>query len=218
MKVFGLTGSPRAWNSVTLRLVEAAARGAAAEGAETEIAEAAHLSIRRCRGCGECFMTGRCGLDDDIPYLLEKLALADGIIVGSPAYAGGVSAAVETIIGRMADTAHCRRLEGRYGVTISVSRDGDDRFVLGHIGRLMDECGVAVTGTLGASPGAGLDDALAGAEALGRDLAAAIREKRRCPGHDDAKALFLRDFRETIVAHKETWAHDYRYWLEKGWI
>ncbi|HTX43950.1 MAG TPA: flavodoxin family protein [Methanocella sp.] len=217
MKVFGLAGSPRAWSSVTLKLVEAVVRGAAAEGADIEVVEAAHLNIKRCRGCGECFGTGRCGQDDDLAFLLERMALADGIIVGSPAHAGGVAAPVETIMERMADTAHCRRFEGKYGVSVSVSRNGDERFALGHIDRFMDDCGVAVVGRLGASPGDRYD-ALAGAEALGRELAGAIREKRQYPEHEGSKALFLRNFRETIVAHRETWAHDYRFWLEKGWV
>lgn len=214
MRVLGLAGSPRAWNSTTLKLVEAAARGS---GADVEIIEAAHLNIKRCRGCGRCFRTGRCCQDDDLPYLLERLAAADGIILGSPAYAGGVTAPVEAIVERMGDAAHCRRFEGKYGVAISISRDGGERYVLDHLGRFLEGCGVAVVGGLAESFDK-RDEALAGAAELGKRLAAAIREKRRCPEHEDAKALFLRDFRETIVANKETWAYDYRYWLEKGWV
>ena len=220
MKVFCLAGSTRAWNSVTLKLVEAAARGAKGVGAETVVVELAHLNIKRCRGCGDCFRTGECCQDDDLSYLLERLASADGIVVGSPSYAGSVTSYVETLMERMADTAHCRSFEGKYGASIAVSRDGDERYVLGHIDRFLDHCGVAVVGGLGVSAGskADLECALANATALGRGLADAIVQKRRYPEHEDSKALFLRDFRETIVAHKETWAYDYRHWLEKGWV
>ena len=220
MKVFCLAGSTRAWNSVTLKLVEAAARGAKGAGAETEVVELAHLNIKRCRGCGDCFRTGRCCQDDDLSYLLERLTLADGIVVGSPTYAGGVTSSVETVMERMADAAHCRSFEGKYGVSISVSREGDERYALGHIDRFLDHCGVSIVGELGVSlgPNAGLGEALANAAGLGKSLVAAIADKRRYTEHEDSKALFLRDFRETIVAHKETWAHDYRYWLEKGWV
>ncbi len=79
----------------------------------------------------------------------------------------------------------------------------------------MDGCGFAVSGGLAVRPSR---EALADAAGLGADLAAAIREKRRCPEHEASKAKFLREFRETIVAHKETWPHDYRHWQEKGWL
>jgi multimeric flavodoxin WrbA len=217
MRVVGLAGSPRAWNSVTLKLVEAVTLGT---GAEAGVIEAAHLNIKRCFGCGECYRTGRCRQDDDMSYLLERLTEADGIVVGSPAYAGGVTAPVETIMERMTDAARCRRFDGKYGVAVSVSRDGDERFVLGRLEKFLGDCGIAVVGGLGVSLGdkASLDDALITATALGKELAAAVREKRRYSGHEEAKALFLKEFRETIVANEETWAHDYRYWLEKGWL
>lgn len=38
---------------------------------------------------------------------------------------------------------------------------------------------------------ASFNDALARATALGIDLAGAISGKRRCPGHEEAKALFM---------------------------
>ncbi len=217
MRVVGLAGSPRAWNSATLKLVEAAAAGAASAGADVEVIEAAHLNIRRCRGCGRCFATGRCAQDDDLPFLLERLEAADGIIVGSPAYAGGVAAPVETIMERMCDAAHCRRLEGKYGAAIAVSRHGDGRYVREHIGRFLEGCGAAVTGGLAAELD-GEGDPAEAAAALGRGLAAAIRERRRYPEHEASKEHFLRDFRDTIVSNKETWAHDYRHWREKGWV
>jgi multimeric flavodoxin WrbA len=217
MRVVGLAGSPRAWNSSTLRLVTAAAMGASGEGADVEVIEAAHLSIRRCRGCGRCFSTGRCVQDDDLSYLLERLDAADGVIMGSPAYAGGVTAPVETIMERMVDAAHCRRFEGKYCAAISISRDGDERYVLEHIGRFLDGCGLAMVGGLAVHFG-GEGDLLESASTVGRELAMAINEKRRFPEHEEAKERFLRDFRETIVSNRETWAHDYRHWLEKGWV
>lgn len=217
MRVIGLAGSPRAWNSATLRLVEAAAEGAAGAGADIEVIEAAHLNIRRCRGCGRCFATGRCAQDDDFSYLAERMEAADGIIMGSPSYAGGVTSPVETIMERMCDAAHCRRFEGKYGAAISISRDGDEGYVLEHIGRFLDGCGVAVAGGLAASFD-GKGDALAMAEELGKELSLAISERRLYPEHEEAKERFLREFGETIVSNKERWAHDYRYWREKGWV
>lgn len=218
--VLGIAGSPRARDSVTMGLVEAAADGAADAGADAEVLKAAQLVIGRCRGCGECSRTGRCALNDDLAYLLERLDAADGIILGSPSSAGGVASPIATIMGRMDDVARCRRLEGRYGAAIAVSRDGDEGYVLGRLGRFLDGCGVAVTGGLavGLGENASGEEALPRAAALGRELVAAIREKRRFPAHEAAMAQFIRDFRATIEEKKDTWAFDYSYWREKGWL
>ncbi len=220
MKILGLAGSPRAWSSLTLKLVEAGARGAAEAGARVDVIEVAHLNIRRCLGCGECFRAGKCPLDDDLQYLLDRVRAADGIILGSPAYAGGVTASVESLMERLGDVIHCRGLEGKYGFTLCVSRAGDENFVASHMGRFLGACGVTVTGGPGVLADARnpMDVAFEESRALGRDLVAAIKEKRPYPEQERSKAAFLREFKENVVENKEKWPHDYRCWLEKGWL
>lgn len=218
MKVLGLAGSPRAWSSLTLKLVEAGVRGAAEAGANVDVIEVAHLNVRRCLGCGECFRAGKCPLDDDLQYLLERVRAADGIILGSPAYAGGVTASVEAIMERLGDVIHCRGLEGKYGFALCVSRGGDGDFVAANIGRFLGACGVTVTGNLGVAAGKPMDAAFEESRALGRDLVAAINEKRTYPRQEESRVAFLREFKENILANKDHWPHDYRYWREKGWV
>jgi multimeric flavodoxin WrbA len=216
MRVLGIAGSPRARNSVTQRLVEAAVLGAAS----TEVIHVASLSLRRCKGCGECFRTGRCPQDDDLCHVLGRMLSADGIVLGSPAYAGGVASPVETLFERMGDVVHCRRLEGRYGLCIAVSRDGDERFVAAQMSRFLSRCGVSVMGSLAVAAGdeRSIEDAALAAGALGKELADAIAQKRPSPEQEGSRAEFLREFKPAITANKERWAHDYRYWREKGWV
>jgi multimeric flavodoxin WrbA len=216
MRVVGIAGSPRARNGVTQRLVEAAVLGAAS----TEVIHVASLGLRRCKGCGECFRTGRCPQDDDLCYVLGRMMSADGIVLGSPAYAGGVTSPVEMLFERMGDVVHCRRLEGRYGFCIAVSRDGDERFVASQMSHFLSNCGVSVTGSLAiaADDERTIENAILAAGAMGKDLADAIAQKRRSPEYEGDRAEFLKSFRESVVANKDRWAHDYRYWHEKGWV
>ncbi len=153
MRVIGLAGSPRGTNSVTLRLLEAGLRGAAGSGAECALIDMASLNIGRCKDCGECYRTGRCAGDDDLSYVVDNMLASDGIILSSPAFAGGVTSVVECLMDRMGDAAHCRALEGKYGFSISASRNGEEAFVVAHMNRFLEDIGVATVGSVSLAAG-----------------------------------------------------------------
>ncbi len=90
MKLLAVNGSPRkAWN--TAQLLEKVIAGAAASGADAELA---HLRDYTYRGCISCFHCkdpkgssyGRCILKDDLAPLLQKAHEADVLVLGSPFY------------------------------------------------------------------------------------------------------------------------------------
>jgi len=66
--------------------VETAATAAEAAGATVERVRLYDLEVRSCTGCGMCKVTGFCKIDDDLPVLAERIAEADGVIVGTPSY------------------------------------------------------------------------------------------------------------------------------------
>ena len=215
MRVIGLAGSPRGTNSVTLKLLEAGLRGAATSGADCALIDIDRLSIGRCKDCGECYRTGRCVIDDDLTYMLESMLAADGIIMSSPAFAEGV----ECFMDRLGDAAHCRILEDRYGFSISASRNGDAGFMASHISRFMEDLGIATIGSVTLDMGKDrMDEAEYAAYGLGRQLVKSIEEKRPYPEHERSRLTFLKEFRDAVKANEEAWAHDYRYWSEKGWL
>ncbi len=90
MNAIAVNGSPRKnWNTATL--LEKALAGAKAEGAETELI---HLYSHAYKGCISCFACktidgksyGRCAVQDALTPILERVAEADVLILGSPIY------------------------------------------------------------------------------------------------------------------------------------
>jgi len=131
VKVIGIVGSPRCRGNTDL-LVEQVLAGARVHGIETEKVHLGELDIRSCRACYSCAATGRCVIEDDFPWLLEKVLGASGIVLGSPMYVGTVTAQMKAFIDRVdcsqvemvrAPTGEARfrsRHRGRFGVVVAV--------------------------------------------------------------------------------------------------
>lgn len=90
MKAIAINGSPRKkWSTGTL--LESILAGAKAMGADTEMV---HLYDIRYRGCVSCFACkriggrsyGRCAVRDGLTPILDRIAEADVLILGSPVY------------------------------------------------------------------------------------------------------------------------------------
>lgn len=105
MKVIAFNGSPRkSWNTATL--LKHALDGAGSQGAETELI---HLYEHDYKGCISCFSCklkggkhfGRCAVNDGLKPLLEKVAEADAIILGSPIYFGMTTGEMRSFLERL---------------------------------------------------------------------------------------------------------------------
>ncbi len=221
MKVIGIAGSPRGKNSSTLRLMEAVLGGAGQAGAEAEIVDITKLRINYCKGCGTCYSKGRCGQDDDFGYVLDKIAGSDGIVLGSPAYFDSVTAQMKTLMDRMSDVIHCRQLIGKYGFSVCTTGSSGEDLVINYMNDFLIMCGAFVTGGVGAAVSTDprpMDKAAKAARAMGKDLAAAIREKRAYPEQEASQREIRIHLGERIRANKECWAYDYLYWAQRGWL
>lgn len=103
--VIAVNGSPRkTWNTATL-LAEAL-EGAAAQGAATELVHLYDLDYKGCRSCFACKLKGgpghgRCAVRDGLAPLLDKIAAADALILGSPVYFGSVSGEMRSFLERL---------------------------------------------------------------------------------------------------------------------
>ncbi len=87
MKVIGIVGSPRK-NGNTNTVVQEVLKGAAEAGAETRTFILNEMNYRGCQGCDYCKNHDRCKLEDDLMEIFDELALADGVVFGSPIYFG----------------------------------------------------------------------------------------------------------------------------------
>lgn len=99
MKVLAFLGSPRKGGNSEV-LMAAVGRGLAEVGAEVELYRLCDYAIHPCQGCGGCGPTGRCVIDDDMVWLLEKLAVAKRVIIVSPIYFYGITAQAKAFVDR----------------------------------------------------------------------------------------------------------------------
>lgn len=106
MNVLAVNGSPRKnWNTATL--LNNALEGAAAQGANTEIIHLYDLNFKGCISCFACKRKGgasygKCAYQDELSPVLEKVANADAVILGSPIYLGNVTGEMRSFIERLA--------------------------------------------------------------------------------------------------------------------
>ncbi len=104
MNVIGINGSPRKqWNTATL--VAKALEGAAAQGATTELVHLYDLDFKGCKSCFACKTRGenygKCVMKDDLAPVLEKIAAADALVIGSPIYFGTVTGETQSFLERL---------------------------------------------------------------------------------------------------------------------
>lgn len=102
MKVIAFCGSARK-ESNTAILLKTVLQPLAEDGAETEMVELAGNEIRGCMACYVCFLekNGTCVLKKDIVNdCIAKMAAADAILLGSPAYFADVSSEMKALIDR----------------------------------------------------------------------------------------------------------------------
>ena len=91
-KIFAMffNGSPRKnWN--TAKMLESAAEGARAAGAETEMVNLYDFPFAGCKSCFACKLknaktNGICALRDNLRPILERARQADVLVLGSPVF------------------------------------------------------------------------------------------------------------------------------------
>ncbi len=124
MKVLGITGSLRE-NSNTLVYVETALKVLANEGMETELISLRNKEVKPCTGCYDCKEKGYCTIQgDDFNELLEKMRLAEGLILGSPVYVSSVAPQMMCLLSRAAFVSHWsgKFFTGKVGGPVTVAQ------------------------------------------------------------------------------------------------
>ncbi len=105
MAVIAINGSPRKkWNTATL--LEHALEGAKSQITETELVHLYDLDYKGCTSCFACKLKngkryGRCAMHDGLSPLLDRIASADALILGSPIYFGNVTGEMQSFMERL---------------------------------------------------------------------------------------------------------------------
>jgi multimeric flavodoxin WrbA len=103
--VIAINGSPRKkWNTATL--LEHTLEGAKSQGAETELVHLYDLDYKGCTSCFACKLKngksyGKCAMKDELTPVLEKIAHADALVLGSPIYFGIVTGEMRSFMERL---------------------------------------------------------------------------------------------------------------------
>jgi multimeric flavodoxin WrbA len=102
MKVVAFNGSARKDGNTAI-LIRQVLQILEKEGIETELIQLAGQQIRGCTACGICqkIQNKRCEIvNDSVNAYIEKMAAADGIILGSPTYFSMVTSEMKALIDR----------------------------------------------------------------------------------------------------------------------
>lgn len=122
MKVLLINGSPRKDGNTAIALNEMI-KVFEKEGIETEIMHIGHKDIRGCIACGKCRQLGKCVFDDIVAEAGEKLAQADGLVVGSPVYYASANGTVTSFMDRLF-YSNRSDLRMKVGAAVAVARRG----------------------------------------------------------------------------------------------
>lgn len=102
MKVVAINGSARKDGNTAI-LIRRVFSVLESEGIETELIQLAGEQIRGCTACGTCrkIQNKQCKIvSDNVNLYIEKMAEADGIILGSPTYFSMMSPEMKALIDR----------------------------------------------------------------------------------------------------------------------
>jgi multimeric flavodoxin WrbA len=219
--IVAVNGSPHAGIGNTSQMIEMLRPMLVEEGFELVVIDLAGKDIEYCTGCAFCMEKGRCWIDDDHRTIMDKLLAADGVILACPVYFMHVTGQMKTFLDRCLAFGHKPRSTWKPGLAISVSAGMGETDTANYLAFLLRTFGAFSVGTLTAiatQPGGflGKEAVEARAADLARDLARAIKEKRRYPATD--RDLHFYQFIGSLVRSQKDMVmkHDHKHWQEHG--
>ncbi|HMK53778.1 MAG TPA: flavodoxin family protein [Methanobacteriaceae archaeon] len=123
MKILGISGSPR--KQATEYVLQEAMSMMEDNGFDTEFFTVRGKNIGPCRNCDYCLKKKECILKDDMQEVYPLIQEADGIIMATPIYNGGLSAQLKAVMDR------CRALGAidfnflQYKIGMGITVGGD---------------------------------------------------------------------------------------------
>jgi multimeric flavodoxin WrbA len=122
MKVIALNGSPNRKGN-TYQALQAVATELEAQGIETETLDVGDKVFSGCTGCRGCRKTGTCVLPDQaFADIMRKVYEADGLLLGSPVYYGGINGTFKSFLDRAFFSDTRGRLRHKVGSAVVILR------------------------------------------------------------------------------------------------
>lgn len=160
----------------TSQAIDALLEGVQLGGGEGELIRLPSLRIERCRHCEEgaqpCLTTGRCTVQDDFGWILERIRRAGAVVFASPVYLIGVAPSLRAFLHRLGRV--CRNQETREGLAgiraVTACIGGGAAHCVKELGAFLTSCGFDVQDEIVANR-MDLSLKLAGFRAAGQRLA-----------------------------------------------
>lgn len=128
MKVIAFNGSAREKGN-TFILLKNVLEEIEKEGIETELIELWDKKIKGCKACYKCYANKnkKCSVNDDFANeCIEKILLAEGVLLGSPTYFADVSTTLKALIERVGFVARANNnlFKRKVGAAVVMARRG----------------------------------------------------------------------------------------------
>lgn len=147
MKIVMINGSPRK-NGATSYILHALEKKLLEhDDVQIEYYDLIDLKVNICSGCCACYKTGKCHMNDDAELLSDKIAVADGLIMGSPTYASNVSGLMKMFI----DRGHFvieQMLYNKYAISVATGENYGSKDTSKVLNKLMQYSGALLTGKI----------------------------------------------------------------------
>jgi len=121
--ILGISGSPR--RMATEHILEEALKMLREKGLETAEFTVRGKKISPCRHCDYCLKNKECIVKDDMYQLYSLLREADGLVIATPVYNGGLSAQTKIVIDRTRATLAADPLALRLMPGMAIAVGGD---------------------------------------------------------------------------------------------
>ncbi len=219
-KVVAVNGSPHVAFGSTGLLLEMLREPLSRHGLDLEVIHLSELRIEYCIGCALCLEKGGCWINDDYKSTAKKLADAKAVILGSPVYIRSVTGQMKTFLDRSVAGGHRPEKSWKPGLAISVSAGYGETSVAEYLENMLRLFGAYPVGRLTAiavGPGGflGKDEVERRALDLARDLATAVKEKRRYPA-TDRDFEFWSFMKWLVYENRDFMKADHTHWKKAG--
>jgi len=121
--IVGICGSPR--KGATEHVLKEALKMLESRGFKTEFFTVRGKKIGFCRHCNYCLTHKECVIKDDMATVYSLLENAEGIIIASPVYNGGVSAQTKAVLDRCRALLAANPKVFKYKVGMAIAVGGD---------------------------------------------------------------------------------------------
>lgn len=130
MKVIGINGSARKDGNTSI-LIRKVFDELEAEGIETKLVNLGPQSVNGCLACMKCFekKDGHCVQDKDtLNEWVDEMAVADGIVLGTPVYFANLSGQIKCFLDRawMVARANDNMFKRKVGAAVVAARRAGD--------------------------------------------------------------------------------------------